>query len=164
MKTEMKNWEIVGLGKKSMEIGGEEFTVLRQMIAKQSSDRPSMEKLEHESFALQLKMYDYSRQGREGKMIEVGYFLKAFLELYQIKSKDFAAFIGLGKTNLSALLNGKRKLNYDLALILQNIFGLKADIWLQIQLKNDLWKIEGINKNFYKKYSLEELKNEIRKG
>ena len=76
----------------------------------------------------------------------------------------------LSKHNLSALINGIRNLNNDLALKLGHTFNINPQIWIAIQnkspkgapdseyrIKNEQINMEKEDKNMYKEYNLENL-------
>ena len=64
-------------------------------------------------------------------------FLKC-LSIFNLKNKTLASHLDLKESNLSAVLNGKRRMNIDLALKLEQYFGIEAEIWLGIQMKNEV--------------------------
>ena len=94
---------------------------------------------------------------KENSNMDIGCFIKKLLAIYNLPQKKLADYLGLNKSNFSALMNGNRKINFDLALKLAHIFGIKADLWLMVQNKNELWKLEKANKKEYEKYSLKGL-------
>ncbi len=57
---------------------------------------------------------------------------------FNLKNKTLARYLDLKEPDLSAVLNGKRRINIDLALKLEQYFGIEAEIWLSIQLKNEV--------------------------
>ena len=46
--------------------------------------------------------------------------------------------LGIGRTALSSVLNGKASISISLALKLEKVYGIKADILLVVQLENDI--------------------------
>jgi plasmid maintenance system antidote protein VapI len=60
-------------------------------------------------------------------------------------------------SNLSAVLNGKRKITIDLAVKLGQIFQVHSSLWLLIQSKNDLLAFEEATKEPYQHLRLEDL-------
>ena len=90
-------------------------------------------------------------------MLEAGWFLHEFIKALNIKKKIFADYIHTKESNLSALFSGKRRINADLAVKFGKIFGVKPVIWINIQSKNDIYKIESQRGNEYQTYSLSNL-------
>jgi plasmid maintenance system antidote protein VapI len=58
---------------------------------------------------------------------------------------------------LSKLLNGERSINYDLALIFGRIFNHDPMLWIEIQAKNEIHRLQRSDKNKYSDYSLNDL-------
>ncbi|MEL6634402.1 MAG: addiction module antidote protein, HigA family, partial [Bacteroidota bacterium] len=69
----------------------------------------------------------------------------------------FAEYVGLHPANLSSLLSGRRKLNTQLAIKLDEIFNIRSDVWMKIQTKNDLIKTRKLLKQKKGKYNLGDL-------
>lgn len=83
--------------------------------------------------------------------------LKQFLKELNIRSKTFAEYIDFKESNLRALFAGRRKINYDLALKLGKIFSVGPSLWIHIKSKNELMKMEKVNRKDYQNYSISEL-------
>ena len=79
-----------------------------------------------------------------------GSILKRELEDRGLKQKDFANEIQIAYSQLNEIINGKRNITPDFALILESALGIKAIQWLQYQSMYDLqrlvWK-QGPNKD-----------------
>ncbi len=157
-KTEIINEEgINGTGTGFIDTESEDFKMLQKAILEYSNKLTPQQKLENHLISLRLQMEDYLEQKEPKQVLNVGYFLGEILHELKIKNNKFAQYIGLTKTNLSALIHGKRKLNSDLALKFGHIFKINPDIWLNIENKNELLQIKKENKLKYKKYKLEDL-------
>jgi addiction module HigA family antidote len=50
-----------------------------------------------------------------------------------------AKHLGVTRATLSRVINGRSAVSADMALKLQDAFGVRADLWLSLQLKRDLW-------------------------
>lgn len=50
-----------------------------------------------------------------------------------------AKHLGVTRATLSRVINGRSAVSADMALKLQDAFGVRADLWLGLQLKRDLW-------------------------
>ncbi len=66
-------------------------------------------------------------------LIHPGEMIKDELECRGITQKDLAAEIGIPASVLNAVLNGKRNVTTELALLLEASLGIDADIWLKLQ-------------------------------
>jgi addiction module HigA family antidote len=50
-----------------------------------------------------------------------------------------AKHLGVTRATLSRVINGRSAVSADMALRLQDAFGMRADLWLSLQWKRDLW-------------------------
>jgi antitoxin HigA-1 len=50
-----------------------------------------------------------------------------------------AKHLGVTRATLSRVINGRSAISADMALKLQDAFGVRADLWLSLQFKRDLW-------------------------
>ena len=94
---------------------------------------------------------------QDDAIIPVGDFIKECLRVIDVRQKHFAAYIDWNSGNLTKLLNGSRKVNYELAMILGNTFNINPSLWLQVQDKNELMQLRRVNREKYKGYSLHRL-------
>lgn len=104
-----------------------------------------------------MKINAYLNNKNLENIIFSGEFLKELIDVYNIKHKDFANYVDLTESNLSFILAGKRKINNDLSFKIASIFKIEADIWINIQNKNDLFLIKSKNHDKYKKYTIKDL-------
>lgn len=65
--------------------------------------------------------------------IHPGELIKDELEYRGISQKSLAAEIGVPASVLNAVLNGKRAITTEYALLLEAALGINADIWLKMQ-------------------------------
>lgn len=142
----------------SMNLKTREFKEF-QLFLKQKSDLSSeQQKLRIELLGLQIKMEDYlNSTDALGKVISVGDFLRLYLDKLNIKQNAFAKYIGIKPSNLSKILSGSRKVNFELSFILSRIFRLDPKVWMLIQLKNEFTKVNMSKEKDYMEYKLEDL-------
>jgi len=50
-----------------------------------------------------------------------------------------AKHMGVTRAALSRVINGKAGISAEMALRLQDALGVKADLWLRLQIQRDLW-------------------------
>jgi addiction module HigA family antidote len=50
-----------------------------------------------------------------------------------------AKHLRVTRATLSRVINGRSAVSADMALKLQDAFGVRADLWLSLQFKRDLW-------------------------
>lgn len=65
--------------------------------------------------------------------IHPGEMIKDEIEYRGISQKELAAEIGIPASVLNAVLNGKRAVTTEYALLFEAALGIDADIWLKIQ-------------------------------
>lgn len=85
----------------------------------------------------------YSKNGElihSNILIHPGEILKDELEARNIKQKEFAADIGLPATQLNEIINGKRIVSSELAIILETALGINASFWVNLQADYELAK------------------------
>jgi addiction module HigA family antidote len=52
---------------------------------------------------------------------------------------EVARHLGVTRATLSRVINGRSAVSAAMALKLEDAFGVRADLWLSLQLKRDLW-------------------------
>ncbi|MFN8579285.1 MAG: addiction module antidote protein, HigA family [Candidatus Sericytochromatia bacterium] len=148
---------ILGFESSSDKISDEEYKLIKEKIDSFLETQSPKQKIENRILALKYKMEDYIEQKEPEKILFVGGLIRELLDIINIKDKTFAEYIGFSKYDFSKLLNGKRKINGDLAIKLGQIFKIKPNLWIEIEIKNELFFLEKEKKNEYKKYSLDDL-------
>lgn len=159
----MKKWDeknpggVNGLGLEKLEVGTEEFLLLRQRIEAEAKQLSHRQILENKVLKVKLLMLNYlNDNGSEGTK-EAGTFLKDLLEELRIKKSRFAKYIELHPTNFSSILTGRRKISVQMAIQLGEIFNIDSEIWMKIQTKNDLIQTRQMLKQEKGKYNLRDL-------
>ena len=152
----IKEEGIQGLGVGVVNTNSKEFKYLQKKIIEESKKQSKKQILENHLLSLRFQMESYLR-GDSKDIKEVGSFLKEYVQILGIKKKKFAEYIGYKESNLSALYNGNRKINIDLALKLGKIFKVDPTLWIHIQSKNELRKMKEENEKEYRKYSIDDL-------
>ncbi|MFN8578282.1 MAG: helix-turn-helix domain-containing protein [Candidatus Sericytochromatia bacterium] len=135
----------------------EDFKLLQKAILEESNKQTPEQKRNIFLIGIRLTMEEYLESKEIKKIIPAGVFLKEILDEFNIKNNYFAEYIGLTKTNLSALIHGKRKINSELAHKLEAIFNIKLELWLGIEHKNYLIEVKKEPKKKYQKYKVNDL-------
>ena len=139
-----------------MNTNSTEFDEFQAILLNKSRLRSSKQKRNVELLALQYNIEDYINTDNQDIKL-VGDFLKQYLKTLKIQQNKFANYIGLKPSNLSKLITGERQINYNLALIFGKIFNISPMLWIEIQAKNELNKIESAKNKEYNNYSLNDL-------
>lgn len=111
---------------------------------------------QHAVFGIRLEMERYLDL-EDGDIKSVGYFLKKLLTLYEVPAAKYASFVGLEKSNLYAILAGRRRMNAILAKKTALTFGISESLWLFVETKNRLAGLNGQKDINESDYSLEQL-------
>ncbi len=74
-----------------------------------------------------------SKQAIPARAVHPGEVLREELLERGIKQKDFAATIGMQPTHLSEFINGRRNLNANLAIKLEQALGISYKNWMNLQ-------------------------------
>lgn len=138
-----------------MDLNSSEYADFKLLIKSKVKSSSKAERIEISILGLKFEMEDYLTSNK--KNVSIGSFVKQFIEAVEIKQVQFAEFIGVRPSNLSKILNGERRLSLDLALILESISKIKAEKWLMIQNRNEIFKIRKLKKVELSKYKLKQL-------
>jgi addiction module HigA family antidote len=65
--------------------------------------------------------------------------LKEFLEPLRITQTELAERLGVPIQRINTIINGKRAVTAETALLLSAAFGTSAQFWLNLQMNHDLW-------------------------
>jgi plasmid maintenance system antidote protein VapI len=151
---------INGSGEGLVNTNSKEFKYLQRMIKEASMAQSEQQKTENHFLSIRFQMEAYLREETE-VIIPAGNFLEQFIEVIQVRKKDFANYIDYEATNLAATLKGRRKINPDMAIKLGRIFNINPALWLHIESKNELKKEIIESKLDYTHYSLQELRKMV---
>lgn len=81
----------------------------------------------------------------------IEYFVGQFIKVLALNKTQFASYIDTDVSNLNKYLRGQRSFNKELAMKFAHFFHTPVDIWLKVQLKNDLIILQEEEKS--KKYN-----------
>ncbi len=134
------------------------MAALRSKISERVKKQTPAQKRQNELLGVLAEITTYiDSQTKNGHVLDPGHFIQKILDIYSIPRQKLANYLGINKSNFSALMSGSRKINFDLALKLAHIFGISAELWLQIQNKNELHRLRQANREEYEKYTLKGL-------
>lgn len=138
-----------------MNLQSTEYADFKLLIKSKVSFSSKDDRIEIAILGLKFEMEDYLASNK--KNTPIGSFIKQFIDAVEIKQVQFAEFIGVRPSNLSKILNGERRLSLDLALILESVSKIKAENWLMIQNRNEIFKIRKLKKGEFSKFKLKQL-------
>lgn len=139
-----------------MDVGTKGFDEFQAILLQKSRKRNENQKRKIDLLSVRFQMEDYINS-ETSDVRPAGHFLKSILKMLHIQQNKFADYIGLKPSNLSKLINGERSINYDLALIFGRLFYHDPMLWIEIQAKNEMSRLEHSDKNKYSEYSLKDL-------
>lgn len=138
-----------------MDIGTKEYEDFKLLIRSKVAETSKDERIKISLLGLKYHMEDYLESN--SKNTEVGSFVKQFIKLIEIKQIEFANYLEIRPSNLSKILNGERRLTIELALIMEKLSNINAELWLRIQNKNEIIKIQKSHSKQMSRYKLKEL-------
>lgn len=139
-----------------MDTGTDEFKDFQAILLNKAKNRSEVQQREIELLSIKFRMQDYL-ESEETELKLPGDFLKEYLKTLDISQKKFAHYIEINPSNLNKLIKGERPINYELAIILGNIFNNAPMLWIEIQAKNELKKIRKTKTRRFNNYSLKDL-------
>jgi addiction module HigA family antidote len=67
--------------------------------------------------------------------------LEEFIKPYGITPTELSKKIGISYEQINAVINGKKGMNTEMALCLSQLFGTSPELWLNGQMKWDIWHL-----------------------
>lgn len=71
---------------------------------------------------------------------------EGFLSPMGLTQGQMAKAMGVSRTTANELCMNRRTITVDTALMLSKVFGNSAEFWLNLQRRNDLWKVLNSDK------------------
>jgi len=144
-----------GVLTESMDFGTNEYEDFKLLIRSKVSETSKDERIKISLLGLKYHMEDYINS--KAKNTEIGEFVKQFINRIEVKQVQFAKYLNIRPSNLSKILNGERRINIELALILEKLSDINAELWLRIQNHNEIKRVQKLHLKEIKKYKLKEL-------
>jgi addiction module HigA family antidote len=140
-----------------VDVKSSSYQQLKAAIKTRAAEFTEAEKREIEFNAIRYRMMEYIEDEDYSTVVEPGEFIRQYLKAANVKQNVFASFINTNPGNLGKLLNGERRINHETAMILGKTFNIEPKIWLYIQDKNEMARLNKIKQNAYRKYSIDNL-------
>jgi plasmid maintenance system antidote protein VapI len=148
----------IGL-KDGKEWSDDKLAKIKAFVKDHSEKRSPERKLKNEMLSIKYQMENYidNDDVKEENIIPLENFLASYLKALGITLKRFAILIDTTDGNLKKYLSGDRKFNIDLALKFSSFFHTTPDLWLRVNIKNELLNLEKEKEKIskYKKYDYE---------
>lgn len=99
------------------------------------------------------RLEEYLQQEDSDEVYTIEYFVNEFIKILNLNKSQFANYLDTDVSNLNKYLKGQRAFNTELAMKFSRFFHTPVDIWLKVQLKNDLIALHEAEKGHkYDKY------------
>src|SRR5205809_5490887 len=130
----------------------EKLAQVKAFVKDQSNKRSPERKVKNEMLAIKYQMESYLEDNdvKVDELRTLETFLAYYLDTLNLTFKKFAISIDMTDGNLKKYLSGDRKFTIDLALKFAHFFHSTPDLWLKVQIKNQLIEL-GKNKAQSKK-------------
>ncbi len=132
---------------------------LSEFILSHSQEQTKERKIKNELLSIKYQIEDYINSENPSIKLKVLDFVRLYLRTFNITQKKLADLFEMQDSNLHKYLVGERKLNAHLVLKLSSFSHLSPELWLRIEVKNELFEINAEkrrNKN-YNKYDYRKL-------
>jgi len=131
-------------------------------LAKLHNSKRSPERLRRNAMlAVQYRMEHYVNddQVTYESIYAIEDFVKDFLKVLGINKGTFAGYIEMDGSNLNKYYRSERRFNIELALKFAYFFHTPVDLWLKVQIKNELLQLqkEKEAEDKYRKYDYEKV-------
>jgi addiction module HigA family antidote len=77
-----------------------------------------------------------------GDLFVPGTYIQEEMEARGMKQVELAEKLGLSKSEMSLIIHGKRSITVPIAIKLEKIFKIDAEIWMNIQIKYEIEKLK----------------------
>lgn len=144
-----------GLGLGLADTSSAEFIFLQEKIKEAAQLQSPKVILGNRLLSIRFKVEHYLNSTKTDK--HLGHFIRECVEALQIEEAVFANYVEYAPDFLNRLIIGEELINTDFAIKLEEIFHIKASLWLQIQNKNELATLRRENEQKYRQYSINDL-------
>lgn len=131
-----------------------EIEELKRQAKENAKKRSPEQKLRNELMALQFEMEEYLSNKTSSKPLSLEEIVTDYLGILNIPFRKFAIVLDTTDGNLKKYLSGERRFNTDLAMKFGHFFHTSPELWLHLQLKNELSQLQKEKKQVrrYEKY------------
>lgn len=88
-----------------------------------------------------------------GNIFHPGEFLKEEIEARGMRQVDLVDPLGLSKSEVSLIIHGKRNITVSVAIKLEELLGIDAEIWMNLQVKYEIDLVKIAHKKELKSVS-----------
>ena len=95
-----------------------------------------------------------------GDLFVPGEYIQEEMEARGMKQVELSEKLGLSKSEVSLIIHGKRNITVPIAIKLEKVFKVDAEIWMNLQVKYD---IEKVKRQYSKELKNKEISSKKRK-
>ena len=136
-----------------------EISELKSFVKENAKQRSEEQKIKNELMAIRYEIEDYINDN-DAKPLSIEKVVLDCLNVLNLSFRKFAINLDTTDSNLKKYLSGERKFNADLAMKFSYFFHTSAELWLRLQLKNELLEIKK-GKKQVKNYERYDYRNVI---
>lgn len=159
MNAENKNMEldeVIG-SQDEVILSEKDAELIRTYRRKLLEDRTEQDRINDVLTGLRFSLMKYLDTPDADKIVRLGDFLTDLLAQLNIKKGAFAEYIAISPRNINKYFSGERKFTIDHALKFEQLFQVPAEIFLEVQVKNELIEAKRSSRKTYEKYDLNDL-------
>jgi len=159
MRTGIENIEFDELlgSQEEINLSKEDIEIIRTHRKKAFENRSEKDRVNDILLGFRFSLMSYLGNQEISEIKLLGAFLKDVLDELKVKKGSFAEYIGLSAKNINKYFNGERKFTIDHALKFEQLFQIPAEIFLEVQVKNELMEAKQSSRKTYEKYDLNDL-------
>lgn len=135
--------------------GEKEIAEIKAQAKGNAQKRSSAQKIKNELNALQYELEEYlADTSASAKPLHLEKVVSIYLSILDLSFRKFAICLDITDSNLKKYLTGERKFNIDLAMKFGHFFHTSPELWLRLELKNELSQLrkERAHIKHYTKY------------
>jgi plasmid maintenance system antidote protein VapI len=135
----------------------QDIELIRSHRNKLLENRTEKDRINDVLTGLRFSLMKYLNNQDPDQIVRLGDYLEDLLNQLKIKKGVFASYIEISPRNINKYFSGERKFTIDHALKFEQLFQLPAEIFLEVQLKNELIETKRSSRKTYEKYDLNDL-------
>lgn len=133
----------------------EEKNLIEEHLKVRHAGRSSERVVRNQMLSVLYRLEEYLQEenSKSNEIYTIEYFVNEFIKILNLNKSQFANHLDTDVSNLNKYLKGQRAFNTELAMKFSRFFHTPVDIWLKVQLKNDLIALHEAEKGHkYDKY------------
>jgi len=133
---------------------------LKAQARELASKRSLEQRIQNEMAAIRYEMEEYiANSDHPSRKITLEKVVNQYLDILDLSFRKFAMSLDTTDGNLKKYLSGERRFNTELALKFGHFFHTEPELWLQVQLKNELFELKTEKRQMkrYRKYDYKKI-------